>query len=68
MIFTSLKFPSVVFGAVLAVSASFAVAGTIPINPLPPMPPDVAVTIPINPLPPMPPDVAVTMTVKSISA
>ena len=52
MIFTSLKFPSVVLGTVLAVSASFAVAGTIP----------------INPLPPMPPDVAVTMTVKSISA
>jgi len=44
MISTSLKFRSIAFGAVLAISSSYAVASTIPINPLPPLPPDVAVT------------------------
>ena len=40
MIFTSLKFSSVVLGAVLAVSASFAVTDRgIPGLPLPPFPP-----------------------------
>ena len=38
MISTSLKFSSIVFGAVLAVSSSFAVASAIPSIPLPPFP------------------------------
>jgi hypothetical protein len=59
MIFTSLKFSSVVLGAVLAVSASFAVTDRgIPGLPLPLFPPgNVAVAggIPGLPLPPFPP-------------
>jgi len=57
MISTSLKFSSIVFGAVLAVSSSFAVASAIPSIPLPPFPTGsvaVASAIPSIPLPPFP--------------
>ena len=57
MISTSIKFHSVVFGAVLAVSASYAVASAFPVNPLPPVPTGMkAMTsaFPQYPLPPVP--------------
>ena len=55
MIFTSLKFPSVVLGSVLAVSASYAVAERgIPGLPLPPFPTVADRGIPGLPLPPFP--------------
>ena len=57
MISNSLKFSSVVLGTVLAVSASFAVASSIPMNPFPPIPTGmkaIASSFPVMPFPPIP--------------
>ena len=56
MFINSFKVRSFVFGAVLTVSATYAVASAYPINPMPPVPGNgvVASAYPINPMPPVP--------------
>jgi len=51
------KFRFVILSAVLSLSASSAIAKTIPGIPLPPLPPGVMSAIPGIPLPPLPPGV-----------
>ena len=62
MVFSSLQLRTLFIGAALAVSASYAVASTLPINPLPTPPGSktIASAIPINPLPTPPGSKAVS--------